>query len=596
MDKILKSGTGNKIPLAVIIDGLLEDGIISKDSAQLSYRLISDTMVRNLGAIGALGSKAWPHAKDSLQRLDTEFISCWCANKYKLTFHTINPITLDADLVSSSLSLHQAQSFSAIIIEENTQSVKVATSEPFDTSLDQEIESIFPNKIIQKLFVNSDDLRSHIRNIYEFQESIHVASGMNTSHATFDIQNFEQLTKIGDKNFSDEDQAIISLVDWLLHHAISLKASDIHLEPHRKTCTIRFRIDGILNKIHVLPANVAIPIISRIKIIARMDVAERRRPQDGRIKILTQKNQEVEFRASSMPTAFGEKIVLRIFDPEVLHLGLNHLGLSAKDFAMWEKLIHTENGIVLVTGPTGSGKTTMLYTTLKSIATSEVNVSTIEDPIELIDDDFNQMQVNPKINVDFASGIKTLLRQDPDIIMVGEIRDREAAEIAAQASLTGHLVLSTLHTNDSVTAITRLRDLQLPNYVITNTLRGVLAMRLVRLLCVQCKKPSDETLPQEVWDSFIHPFKMTKPDRVYQPVGCKFCRNQGFSGRAGIFELLVIDKEIKALISQNANSDAISHHAKTKGLVPLRIAGAKRVFAGETTFEEVASSTPELLS
>jgi general secretion pathway protein E len=345
--------------------------------------------------------------------------------------------------------------------------------------------------------------------------------------------------------------------------------------------------------VYQVPAGVMNAMTSRIKLLGRMDVVEKRRPQDGRIKTKTASG-EVELRISTLPTAFGEKLVMRIFDPEVLVRDFTELGFSEEDRRRWNEMTERPNGIVLVTGPTGSGKTTTLYSTLKTLATPEVNVCTIEDPIEMVEPAFNQMQVVPAIDLGFAEGVRALMRQDPDIIMVGEIRDLETAEMAVQSALTGHLVLSTLHTNDAPSAIARLLELGVPAYLLNATLNGVMAQRLVRTLCAHCKQTSElhRAEDQEVWNALVAPWKSKHPARLYKPVGCLECRMTGYVGRVGIYETLVFSSSLKSLVAQNADLSALREQAFREGMKPLRISGAMKVGAGLTTIEEVLKVAP----
>jgi len=334
-------------------------------------------------------------------------------------------------------------------------------------------------------------------------------------------------------------------------------------------------------------------MVSRIKILGRMDLVEKRRPQDGRIKTRTADGQEAELRLSTLPTAFGEKLVMRIFDPEVLVRNFTDLGFSEEDQAHWTSMSESPNGIILVTGPTGSGKTTTLYSTLKQLATPEVNVCTIEDPIEMVEPAFNQMQVQSAVDLDFAQGVRALMRQDPDIIMVGEIRDLETAEVTIQAALTGHLVLSTLHTNDAPAAVTRILDLGVPPYLISATVLGVMAQRLVRTLCPACKKANPTTAEDEaMWDRLVAPWKANRPSYFYQPVGCLECRMTGYRGRVGLYEILRLSSDMKQLITENAELAKIRDLAYREGMKPLRISGAMKIAAGVTTLAEVFKVAP----
>lgn len=383
---------------------------------------------------------------------------------------------------------------------------------------------------------------------------------------------------------------VVNIVDWLLQYAFEQRASDIHLEPRREEGIVRFRIDGQLQTVYAMPMQIVTTITSRIKILARMDVAEKRRPQDGRIKSRTRNGSEFEMRLSTMPTAFGEKLVMRIFNPQLMLKSFTELGFSVELQQQWQQLLAQQNGIILVTGPTGSGKTTTLYSSLKQLATSEINLCTVEDPIETIVNEFNQMQVAPEIGITFATGIRTLMRQDPDIIMVGEIRDQETAEMAAQAALTGHLVLSTLHTNDSVSAIIRLTDIGLPAYQIKASLRGVLAQRLLRTLCPHCK--SRAQLPQGLWQSLTTPWRVKPPAEIFTAQGCHECRNTGYHGRTAIYEMLPIDELLARLITDQADLKALRLQAYKQGLQPLALSAARLLASGLTSGEEIMRILP----
>jgi len=379
-------------------------------------------------------------------------------------------------------------------------------------------------------------------------------------------------------------------VDWLLQFAFEQRASDIHIEPRRDLSRVRFRIDGVLHQVHELPTPIVTAITSRLKSLGRMDVADKRRPQDGRIKSKTPGGKEIEMRLSTMPTTFGEKLVLRIFDPQVLNRSFADLGFGDHDLACWNAMVANPHGFILVTGPTGSGKTTTLYSALKQLARPELNVCSIEDPIEMVEPQFNQMQVQPAIDVDFASGVRTLLRQDPDIIMVGEIRDRETAEVAIQAALTGHLVLSTLHTNDAPSAITRMMDIGVQPYLIGATLLGVVAQRLVRTLCPHCKVPG--AIDPAGWQTIIAGHDLPPPPTGFLPAGCDECRHTGYLGRSGLYEILTMDAPLRQMIRPSVDSVALREAAIRQGMRTLRLSGAEKIAAGTTTIEEVLTVIP----
>jgi general secretion pathway protein E len=441
---------------------------------------------------------------------------------------------------------------------------------------------------VELVFANPQDIRRYLGEFYNLARSMKKAQENAPGEVSL-ARNFEQLVALGQLDANDSH--VIHIVDWLWQYAFEQRASDIHIEPRRDAGVVRFRIDGVLHQVYAIPSPVLIAMTSRIKLLARMEIVEKRRPQDGRIKTVTPEGDEVELRISTMPTAFGEKLVMRIFSREVLVRDFSELGFSTDDWERWDRMTTEANGIILVTGPTGSGKTTTLYSTLKLLATPEVNVCTIEDPIEMIEPAFNQMQVQPTIGVDFAHGVRTLLRQDPDIIMVGEIRDRETADMAVQAALTGHLVLSTLHTNDAPTAVTRLLDLGVPPYLINSTLLGVMAQRLVRTLCPHCKEPV-ESPDDDTWRAITSPWRADKPARAMGPVGCLECRMTGYLGRIGLYEIMVMTPQIGKLVNANYDDARIREQAFKDGMKPLRVSGAMKVAAGITTADEVVKVAP----
>jgi general secretion pathway protein E len=431
---------------------------------------------------------------------------------------------------------------------------------------------------------------SYLLEFYSISKAMDSA-GSNQGDASNKLQNLDQLIELGSLGSVDaDDQHIVSIVDWLLQYAFNQRASDIHIEPRREQGNVRFRIDGVMHQVYEIPANITSAVVSRIKIMGRLDVAEKRKPQDGRIKTRSPDGAEIELRLSSMPTAFGEKLVLRIFDPEVLVKNFSALGFEKKESDTWHHMISQPHGIILVTGPTGSGKTTTLYTSLKHLATPEVNVCSIEDPIELVEPSFNQMQVQHNIDLDFASGVKTLLRQDPDIIMVGEIRDQETAGMAVQAALTGHLVLSTLHTNDAPSAIARLTEIGVPPYLISATLIGVVAQRLVRTLCPHCKQ--NQSIDKHEWEALIKPWTTSAPDSIAIAEGCLECRQTGFIGRVGIYEMMPINDSLKQEISNGSDLIKFRKAAIKQGMKPLNLAGAQKVAKGVTTIGEVLKVAP----
>jgi general secretion pathway protein E len=466
----------------------------------------------------------------------------------------------------------------------------VATGEPFALAWASELEQALRLEV-RVVLANPRDVRRYLAEFYSLARSIKRATDSRAGDGSI-ARNFEQIVELGRAGTLDaNDQSIVRIVDWLWQYAFEQRASDIHVEPRREAGIIRFRIDGVLHQVYQLPIPVLVAMTSRIKLLARMEIVEKRRPQDGRIKTISPDGDEIELRISTMPTAFGEKIVMRIFTPEVLVRNFRELGFTDDDEQRWQQMIGQPYGIILVTGPTGSGKTTTLYSTLKHVATPEVNVCTVEDPIEMIEPAFNQMQVEPKIGVDFASGVRTLLRQDPDIIMVGEIRDRDTAEMAVQAALTGHLVFSTLHTNDAPSAITRLLDLGVPGYLINSTLLGVMAQRLVRTLCPHCRQQGDA--PDEgLWRQLTAPWRGERPAHAYTAAGCLECRMTGYLGRIGVYEIMLLTPALRKLVGTSAEHAALREQAYRDGMKPLRTSGAIKVAAGATTLDEVLRAAP----
>ena len=523
------------------------------------------------------------------RKLDIEDLTRFLAQRAHLPYLRIDPLKADLGRVSDAMSLAYAERHKVLPVQVSPQEMVVATSEPFETDWIGEVERQTRRKV--KLVVSSPlEIARYTTEFYTLSKSVLAAtkSGGNSN-----ITSFEQLVDLGkNKNLDANDKGVVQLVDWLWQYAFEQRASDIHLEPRRDQAVVRFRIDGVLHTVYQIPSGVQAAMTARIKLLARMDVVERRRPQDGRIKTRNAQGDEVEMRLSSMPTAFGEKLVMRIFDPSAVVKTWDALGFSRHDEQRWEQLVKHAHGIVLVTGPTGSGKTTTLYSTLKRLATEEVNVATIEDPIEMIEPSFNQTQAQPQLDFGFAEGVRTLMRQDPDIIMVGEIRDLETADMAIQDALTGHLVLSTLHTNDAPSAITRLIELGVPSYLINATLLGVLAQRLTRTLCPHCRQLDESGEQKTRLTEAIRPWNLTGEYGGYRAVGCLECRMTGYRGRTGIYELLTISEDFKALVTPQPDIDALRRQGMRDGMRPLRLSGALRVADGSTTLEELLSTTP----
>ncbi|MDX1454576.1 MAG: GspE/PulE family protein [Gammaproteobacteria bacterium] len=535
-----------------------------------------------------IAERNWQHP-ESGKRLTLDALTEWLANRLDLECYHVDPLRLDVARACEVMPYAYAERFNALPVEVRDKEILVATAEPFLQSWNKELSQL-QGKPIRCVLANPEDIGRFRIEFYNMAKSVFGAE-KDSGNKRGGAQSLEQLMELSRSGkLEANDQHIVSIVDWLLQYAFEQRASDIHIEPRREFGNIRFRIDGVLHDVYQLPTAVLTPVTSRLKILARMDIAEKRRPQDGRIKTRDPDGGEIELRMSTMPTAFGEKLVMRIFDPEVLLKDFTQLGFDPQDEATWEHMTKQPNGIVLVTGPTGSGKTTTLYSTLKRLARPEVNVCTVEDPIELIEPSFNQMQANDALELGFADGIRTLLRQDPDIIMIGEIRDGHTAEMAVQAALTGHLVLSTLHTNDAPSSLTRLRDLGVPGYMLHSSLLGIIAQRLIRTLCPNCKRPAEIGDPE--WEALTRGWKIKKPAQVNEPVGCLECRNTGFRGRVGIYEMLQVTPEVKELIGADAPLETVRKTAQKAGMRPLRLRGAQKVAAGLTTAEEVLRVVP----
>jgi general secretion pathway protein E len=522
--------------------------------------------------------------------LDLEALTHWLAQKASLPYYHIDPLRVDFTRVAEVMSSSYATTYSILPVVVSGDEVTIATCEPFQTGWEREIEQI-TKKSVKRVVSNPLDIARYTTEFYKLAQQV---KGAAKSGATPLVSSFEQLVELGGKVQAD-DAHVIHIVDWLLQYAFDQRASDIHLEPRREFGIARFRIDGVLHQVYQVPGGVMAAMTSRLKLLGRMDVVEKRRPQDGRIKTKVTSGpnagREVEIRLSTLPTAFGEKLVMRIFDPEVVVRSYAELGFTADEARVWEDLIHRPSGIVLVTGPTGSGKTTTLYSTLKQLATDEVNVSTVEDPIEMVDPTLNQMQVQHSIDLGFADGLRALMRQDPDIIMVGEIRDKETADMAVQAALTGHLVFSTLHTNDAAASIARLIELGIPGYLVNATLIGVLAQRLVRTLCPHCKAVGDP-IDASLWKELVAPWRSNVPEKVHHPVGCLECRRTGYMGRTGLIEMLLMTDAMRKLISEGADLVQLRGQAARDGLRSLRVSGAEKIAKGMTTLDEVLKAAP----
>jgi general secretion pathway protein E len=580
-----------RLTIAELLNWLVEDGMVESADAEKmkkERRYYRGTQ----HPLSIIADQKWKNVKPPHKPLALEPLTEWLARRVNMEYKHIDPLKIDFSAVTDVMSISYATRFHILPIGVTSKEVVIAVCEPYVREWEKELQRISKLEI-RRVIANPQDIERFQAEFYNLAKSMKgAAKGVS---GVSGLQNFEQLVELGaNKTFDANDAHIVKVVDWLWSYAFEQRASDIHVEPRREFGVVRFRIDGTLHQVYQVPASVLAAMTSRIKILARMDVVEKRRPQDGRIKTRSLDGQEIELRISTLPTAFGEKLVMRIFDPEVLVRDFKELGFSDDDSQRWKDMTERPNGIVLVTGPTGSGKTTTLYSTLKQLATADVNVCTVEDPIEMVEGSFNQMQVNTAIDLGFADGLRALMRQDPDIIMVGEIRDLETAEMAVQAALTGHLVLSTLHTNDAPSAVTRLLELGIKPYLLNATLNGVMAQRLVRILCPHCKQRVELHRAEDVsaWEGLVAPWKATRPAAVCKPVGCLECRMTGFIGRVGIYETLLYTSAIKEIVGVNGDLQKIREQAYREGMKALRISGAMKVAAGYTTIEEVLKTAP----
>ena len=572
-----------ELALPDLLVAMVADGIIRQEQCDELNSSFRPRDLENKNPITLIAQQAWQAAGDG-RLLNEEAISIWLAGKLNMRYLRIDPLKTDVQSVTSLVSFKYISKRCILPVEADDNKVVFATSQPLQRKWVRDLSPMI-HKDIEVVITTPANIEKYSLEFYSLANSVNKA-GNDPGIGVPGINNLEKLVELGESgNLEANDQHIVHIVDWLMQFAFEQRASDIHLEPRRDMSYVRFRIDGMLHMVYEVPTSIMTAIISRIKSIGGMNVIERRRPLDGRVKTQTPNGNEVELRLSTLPTAFGEKMVIRVFDPDVLVKGFSQLGFSATHNKMWVEMVSEPNGLILVTGPTGSGKTTTLYSTMKHIAKPELNVCTIEDPIEMVEPQFNQMQVNSSIGLKFSSGVRALLRQDPDIIMIGEIRDLETAEMAVQSSLTGHLVLSTLHTNSAVQTISRLLEIGVTDYLLRSTLLGIVAQRLLRTLCVHCLQ--EGVISEETWQQLTHPIKVKLPAKVNQPVGCLECRNTGYLGRIGIYEMLHVTPKLKGMIRADAEQDELYKMAVHEGMAPLVLSGALKVASGKTTPEEV---------
>ncbi len=581
---------------------LLERGLLQED--QVREVLVKEAAQRQrlLKASGAgrrrlevsapevLASFNLPVSGEKGRVLDEDRIAQVVAQEAGLPYKKIDPLKLDMKLITSQLSRPFARRHDVLVLGLQSGVMTVAIADPYDIELIENLRRITGYKISPVIAAKSD-IQRIITEVYGFRSSVKAAA--QTMEVGADLGNLEQLVQLKAMHeLEATDKHVVNAVEYMLHYAFDQRASDIHIEPKREHSQVRVRIDGVLHNVTTLPKVVHKAVVSRIKMLARMDIAEKRKPQDGRIKT-GKEEQETELRVSTLPVAFGEKVVIRIFDPSLLLQDLSSLGFYPAEYKQYESFIARPDGMILVTGPTGSGKTTTLYSSLKYLAGPDVNIVSIEDPIEMVVEDFNQVAVHTRIGITFASVLRTILRQDPDIIMVGEVRDTETASNAVQAALTGHLVFATLHTNDSPSAVGRMLDLEVEPFLLSSTLVGVAAQRLVRMICPHCKKKTFLTPDQISLLRMKMPEKSEKKLPVYYGEGCPACRGTGYFGRTAIYEVMPVTPKIVRLINERADTKEIMKVSRLDGMMTLREVAIKKLAQGVTTFEEVVRVTVE---
>jgi len=557
--------------------------VIKDASGVSSSRIINPVTIIDIICFLKLDRK-----DDPTRELDEETIFQALAEEWKIEYKKIDPLELDLKLVTTIIPRSFAMKHLVLPIAVKDSWLTVATPNPHNLEVMEDISRVSQLQV-KPVVSSKSDIIKLINEFYGFRKSI-AAAEEQFSYPSVDLGNLEQYVRLREvKDLPSDDRHIVNAVDHLFNYAFDQRASDIHIEPKRDTSLVRLRIDGVLHSIYKLPKTVHGAIISRIKALSRLDMAEKRRPQDGRIKIDRGQGDEAEIRVSTIPTAFGEKTVMRILDPDILFQDVGQLGMTSMDLVRYQQFINFPHGLVLVCGPTGSGKSTTLYSTLRYLSTEEKNITTVEDPIEMVHEDFNQIAVQPSADITFANILRNILRQDPDIIMIGEMRDLETAQNAIQATLTGHLVLSTLHTNDAPLAVTRLVDIGVPRFLIHATLTGVLSQRLLRKICPYCSE-SFEMSADNLMAMGIKTDR-TGMIRLKRGNGCIKCRGTGYLGRVGIFEVLSVTEQIKDIIAQGGSADMIRQAACNEGMVTLRENAVKKMLDGETTYQEVIRVT-----
>ena len=595
--------------LELVADLLAEAGLLTDDQRRTAFarenvqraRLLREQSSRASGRtlrraeispVEVLASFNFADARREAEVVDEDKATQAVAQAVGVPYRKIDPLKLDAQLITRTLSRPFARRHAVLPLERNAAALVVASANPFDRELFENLRGLTGSEI-EPVLSSPSDIHRAIAEVYGFRQQISEADvQLRDAAAPAGAANLEQFVNLsGIDALEASSEPVVAAVEYLLHYAFEQRASDIHIEPRREESIIRMRIDGVLHPIHRIPKAVHGAIANRFKIMSRLDIAAKR-PQDGRIRTARGET-EMELRVSTIPTTFGDKVVVRVLDPNVLVRDLSELGFLPDERDTFERWLVRPHGLVLVTGPTGSGKTTTLYSALQALASPEVNVVTVEDPIEMVHDDFNQIQANPKTGTSFAEALRHVLRQDPDVVMVGEVRDGETAQQAVQAALTGHMVLTTLHTNDTVGAIARMRDLGVPGFLIAATLTGVVAQRLVRQVCPSCAADVPLTADEVHALGVPHPEDYAGTLIARRGEGCTKCRYTGYYGRSGIFEVLGINARLRHLVAEGATPEVLLRTARQDGLRSLREHAVRKVAAGATSFEEAMRATAD---
>jgi len=595
--------------LEYVADLLARAGILTDDAKRTAFarenvqraRLLRDQSSRGggralrraeLSPVEVLASFAFPDAQRENETVDEDKATRAVAEAVGVAYRKIDPLKLDAQLITRTLSRPFARRHGVLPLERKNGALVIAATNPFDRELFENLRGLTGAEIEPVLSAPSDIHRA-IAEVYGFRQQISEArSQLEQPEGAPDVANLEQFVNLsGIDALEASSEPVVAAVEYLLHYAFEQRASDIHIEPRREESVIRMRIDGVLHPIHRIPKAVHGAIANRFKIMSRLDIALKR-PQDGRIRT-ARGDAEMELRVSTIPTAFGDKVVIRVLDPAVLVRDLSELGFLPDERDTFERWLLRPHGLVVVSGPTGSGKTTTLYSALQALASPDVNVVTIEDPIEMVHEDFNQISANPRTGTSFAEAIRHVLRQDPDVIMVGEVRDAETAAQAVQSALTGHMVLTTLHTNDTVSAVARLRDLGVPSFLVAATLTGVVAQRLVRQVCSSCAADVPLTADEVQALGVPHPEDHAGRLVARRGQGCPKCRHTGYYGRTGIFEVLPVNARLRHLIAESATPEVLARTARQDGLRSLRDHAVRKIAAGATSFEEAMRATAD---